>query len=337
MPNRLSGKLPRVFLACAISLLFAGFVLAEPVQTLVPQLQSMQETRTQLNDINQALQATNAGWTTRVSSVSQLTFEGKRQLAGLLPKPDRPSFLNKKYQQADMAALASSTTFDWRNHDGHSYVTPVKNQGQCGSCWAFAVTAALESHALITGQTPDQALDLSDQIVVSCSRAGSCGGGWPDQASNFLARTGTADAKYYPYTARNGACSRAYSGWKDQSYKLQSWQYVVQNAVPTVTMLKNALADTGPLVATMQVYEDFYYYGGGVYRHVSGRLVGGHVILIVGWNDDDQAFIVKNSWGTRWGKDGYFEIAYSELGRGSRLGNEVVLSDGPVTIPGSAH
>jgi C1A family cysteine protease len=67
------------------------------------------------------------------------------------------------------------------------------------------------------------------------------------------------------------------------------------------------------VVAVFDVYTDFFSYDSGVYSYVSGEYEGGHAILIVGWNDSDSAFIVKNSWGTGWGESGFFKIAYSEL------------------------
>src|SRR5208337_2413014 len=101
---------------------------------------------------------------------------------------------------------------DWRNHGGN-YVTPIRDQGNCGSCWAFAVTAALESKTLITLQTPNTDVDLSEQIVLSCSGAGSCNGGYMEEASTFLVDTGTNLETYYPYTATDGSCSNASPGW----------------------------------------------------------------------------------------------------------------------------
>ncbi len=90
---------------------------------------------------------------------------------------------------------------------------------------------------------------------------------------------------------------------------------------PTAAALKNALLTYGPLVTTMNVYSDFYSYAGGVYSYVSGTLQGGHAIEIIGYDDTEQCFIVKNSWGVDWGESepgsisttGFFRIAYSEL------------------------
>ena len=91
---------------------------------------------------------------------------------------------------------AALPTLDWRNANGVNYVTPVKNQGSCGSCLAFAVTAALESQHMIT--STGMPLDLSEQILVSCSGAGSCSGGSPGSASNYIKTTGLPLESAFP-------------------------------------------------------------------------------------------------------------------------------------------
>jgi C1A family cysteine protease len=77
--------------------------------------------------------------------------------------------------------------------------------------------------------------------------------------------------------------------------------------------MKSAIANYGPIVVTLAVYDDFYWYGGGVYHHTWGGLVGLHAVLAVGYNDVGGYFIVKNSWGTGWGAGGYFKISYDEV------------------------
>jgi len=95
----------------------------------------------------------------------------------------------------------------------------------------------------------------------------------------------------------------------------------VNTTNPTVAGIKNALYAYGPLVTTMSVYYDFYYYRSGVYQYTSGSYQGGHAILLVGYDDPGQYFIAKNSWGTGWGDSGYFKIAYSEISSTVHFGN----------------
>jgi len=87
----------------------------------------------------------------------------------------------------------------------------------------------------------------------------------------------------------------------------------------TINDIKTALATYGPLTTTFTVYSDFFSYRSGVYTYTSGTYQGGHAVLIVGYDDPGQYFIVKNSWGTGWGEAGFFRIAYSEVSGGSRL------------------
>ena len=193
-----------------------------------------------------------------------------------------------------------------------NYVTPVRDQGNCGSCWAFATTGALESYTLIQNNLYDPDINLSEQVLVSCGGAGSCNGGYVGSASNFIRDTGLPIESCYPYTATNGSCANACINWQLNSNRIDSWSYVATYS-PTVDAIKNALYIHGPLVTTMDVYTDFFYYSSGIYSHTGGNYEGGHAVLIIGYNDVDQFFIAKNSWGPGWGEGGFFNIAYAQL------------------------
>jgi C1A family cysteine protease len=218
------------------------------------------------------------------------------------------------------------TALDWRNNGGN-FVTPIRDQGGCGSCWAFASTGALESSTLIANQTPGIDLNLSEQVLVSCGALGSCGGGPIDETPDFMKSTGLPVESCYPYTATNGACSNACSNWHANTYRISSYQYVSANA----SSLKSALYNYGPLVTAMSVYEDFFSYQSGIYHYVSGGLAGGHAVLIVGYDDVEQYFIVKNSWGAWWGESGFFRIAYSQLSSPVGFGESTIAYQGTPT------
>jgi C1A family cysteine protease len=225
------------------------------------------------------------------------------------------------------AAKAVPSSYDWRTA---GMVTPVRDQGNCGSCWAFSSVGVLESvNKIKDNNTAD--LDLSEQIVVSCDTGNEgCNGGYMDAVSDFLKASGTGLESCYPYTATNGSCSKACAD--KSAYKVTSWGYV-STVSPDVESIKAALVTCGPLVTTMMVYSDFMYYRSGIYKYTSGQLEGGHAIILVGYDDATQAFTVKNSWGTGWGESGYFRIAYSEISTRVLFGEETIYYTVEATPP----
>jgi hypothetical protein len=192
-------------------------------------------------------------------------------------------------------------------------MTSVKNQGGCGSCVAFAAVGAFEGQLKIQAYNPTWDIDLSEQHLFSCG-GGSCSGGWYiSSALNYLQQYGTPDEACSPYRAQSGssACSNSCPDWQSRVFKISSWNWINTNPSSIEAALMN-----GPLVAGFTVYADFYNgYRSGVYHwdHVS-QAVGGHAIVIVGYDQPGQYWIVKNSWGTNWGEAGYFRIGFGEAG-----------------------
>lgn len=261
----------------------------------------------EIDDIQAAIRQQKATWIAQENPISMLAQEERIRLLGVLPGEE--AFQGNEIYSGKESIVSIPLSVDWRNNGGN-YVSSVKNQGSCGSCWAFAVTGALESKAMISLGTPGKNLNLSEQIVLSCSSAGSCSGGFIDQASAFLYNDGNGKEGCYGYTGTNGNCGSACSSWTYRPYRLtSSWAWVATNE----NSMKSAIADYGPIVVTLAVYSDFYYYAGGVYRHAWGGLRGLHAVLAVGYDDTNRYFIVKNSWGTDWGSGGYFKISYDEV------------------------
>ena len=273
----------------------------------------------EIDEINRVIQERGARWVAGETSFSILSDEEKQKRLGLI-KPrlaEMALMAGEETLLSRQGAVTLSPSLDWRNNGGN-YVTPIRDQGGCGSCWAFGTTAALEAYTLIRTNSPGTDLNLSEQVMVSCGNSGSCGGGYISYASSFIRDTGLPVETCYPYTATNGTCSSACPNWQSSTNKITKWSYVANpyQLPATVDRLKNGLATYGPLVTTIDVYTDFDHYRSGVYSLTPGQSYrGGHAILLVGYNDPGQYFICKNSWGTWWGESGYFNIAYSEVDR----------------------
>jgi len=283
----------------------------------------------ELGEIQAAIVQKGAQWQAGETSMSVLPpAQQKLRLGLILPK-------DEDLAAAPLAAMSMPpaglpVALDWTTPV--NFVTPVRDQKSCGSCWAFATAAALESASLIKNTIPCYNLDTSEQVLVSCGSAGSCSGGYVDKASNYIRDSGLPYEACFPYTATNNTCSAACYNYQTESYRVQSWAYVTTTSV-SVEAIKNALVSYGPLVTTMDVYADFFSYHGGVYSYVSGAYQGGHAILIVGYDDATQSFRAKNSWGTGWGEGGFFQIAYSAVGNPVYFGEFTIAYNGAAPQP----
>jgi hypothetical protein len=177
---------------------------------------------------------------------------------------------------------------------------------------AFGCTAAVEAMARITRHAPDLAIDLSEALLFyyyAEQRDGrDCKSGWNADDALEALKSGTVSETAYPYVAG------------DQVSKLVPPFHVPVTRISDhrelddIGAMKTWIANHGPLVAGFTVYEDFHAYAGGVYHHVSGDEVGGHCVLVVGYDDRDHSWICKNSWGTGFGHEGFFRIRWGECG-----------------------
>ena len=222
-----------------------------------------------------------------------------------------------------VAAAALPATFDWRTS---GIVTPVRDQGSCGGCWAFGTVGVMESALGLSG-TPN--IDLSEQFLISCNNSGwSCNGGLTAHAYHYnsLGKSQTAlgavleSAK--PYTATNGTCTTAYS----HPYKLSGWQFITPTEfdMPTVDQIKAAISTYGPITAGVCAGSGWNSYTGGVFSTDETSQCSGstnHQIILVGWDDNggNGYWILRNSWGPSWGIGGYMYITYntSRVGEGT--------------------
>lgn len=198
---------------------------------------------------------------------------------------------------------APPASVDWRPK---GYVTGVKDQGQCGSCWAFSATGSLEGQ---TFKKTGKLVSLSEQNIVDCDDTSyGCMGGLMENAFNYVKSNGGVDTEAsYPYTARGGDCL-----FKKEDIGATCTGFVNIKQGDEDDLL-NAVANVGPIsVAIDAGHSSFQLYKKGIYYepHCSSTELD-HGVLAVGYGSDgDKDFwIVKNSWGTSWGDEGYIQMS----------------------------
>ncbi|OGC92538.1 MAG: hypothetical protein A2W25_07540 [candidate division Zixibacteria bacterium RBG_16_53_22] len=282
-----------------------------------------------VTEIQKYIDANDLHWQAGQTSMMDLPLAERRQRLGLIIPDDVKQRFEELNRMPPPVLLNTESFFDWRLLQG---VTPVKDQGQCGSCWDFAATGAFESAWMIrTGITPD----FSEQQALSCNTGESgCDGGWMSDAYDVFINYGAIDEWCMPYGA-NDQIPCIQTNFTPTAY-LMGYEDVPNN----VNAIKNALL-MGPLSTTFTVYDDFYGYRGGCYEHADTEPLN-HAVVIVGWDDnmcDGQgAWIVKNSWGVTWGVSGYFCMKYNSSGFGQFTQRPIYISGGQgamVFEPGS--
>jgi len=207
------------------------------------------------------------------------------------------------------AAPPYPPTFDWRAVNGSSFMTPVKAQGECDSCVAFAVIAAVEAMA---HQARGTAVDLSEAHLFygyGGQEGLTCDSAWNPEAALRACRSGIAVEADFPYEAGNPNGRTVAPGWEARAVKISDWKSIWDSEE-----MKYWLAMTGPVIGAMTVFDDLPTHPGGIYRHQTNNRIGGHCVCVIGYNEPERYWICKNSGGPQWCEGGYFRIAYGECG-----------------------
>ena len=240
---------------------------------------------------------------------------------GFIPPPMNLSHLKgDRMPEGVSAAALLPSRWDWRDQ---GVVTSVKNQGNCGACYAFAALANVESKMLIDGAG---SYDFSENNTKECSWNGpSCAGGNYNMLASLFSQKGTVLESCDPYVASNVNCNDTCPYIKT----LLDWRIISGDAVPDTEVLKSYIYVTASPVYTSMYAGDgdaweteFGNYDGSYTLYHPGTEGPNHAVLIVGWDDSlahaggTGGWIVKNSWGTDWGDGGYFTIAYGSASIG---------------------
>ncbi|XGW02473.1 hypothetical protein V3C99_014481 [Haemonchus contortus] len=219
-------------------------------------------------------------------------------------------------------------------------ISLIRDQSDCGSCWAFGAAEAMSDRICIASGGKTQVTISADDVLSCCGRkcGNGCEGGYPIEAWRYWVKTGICTGGSYesqsgckpypippcghhPNQTYYGPCptneydtpvctNKCIAGYKTSYADDKHYGTSAYNVAKTVAGIQKEIMTNGPVEAAYTVYEDFYQYTGGVYTHTGGAEVGGHAVRILGWGVDNKTpyWLVANSWNTDWGENGYFRI-----------------------------
>ena len=272
-----------------------------------------------IEELQQRVYDRGYNYTVAENWITRLSPEDRKALCGYkhLKAPEEPAAGNVRFisdmpeaktkEKAEIGKLESVPT----SYDAMAlgYVTPVKNQGACGSCWIFGATADFESDVAKGEST---LLDFSEQEVGDCniwSRVGGydfCDGGNALMTANYFTKYGSADETCHPYAATPKTCKKC-----TLLKNVDNWRMITgNNGESQINIIKDAILNYGPVYSTINASNpEFHAYSGDVYENWAPGDTN-HAIEIIGWNDTLPhsqgigAWLIKNSWGTSWGASG---------------------------------
>lgn len=230
-----------------------------------------------------------------VALLSPLAFAAQYSTGLVIPE----NWASKAHFSSPFLGEQLPAAYDWRKV---AVLPPIKNQGQCGSCWAFASTAAFQDQIAIH---QGGVQDLAEQELVDCeSGSYGCSGGF--FAFDYQVDNGQTFTKNFPYHAADTACR---VNGLPHDFKAVKWGYVGDGQTqPSTEQIKAQILATGPVAVTVCANNKFMNYTKGVLS--GGSCQTNHMTVLEGWDDSTGSWIMRNSWGTAWGEKGYMRIKY---------------------------
>jgi C1A family cysteine protease len=267
-------------------------------------LSNFVETTKRVAQLNARAKALNSTATFALNKFSDLTLEEFTMRLGMKGyKPNQVTGV----PVADVSVAAPSS-FDWRKKGG---ITAIKDQGQCGSCWAFSCTESIESVYMIKGGKANQE-PLAPQQIVDCDRgdAGCNGGDLPTCYAYVKSAGGLEKNSDYPYHARDGTCSAKKNMEQDP---IKGFQYVIPQGSKSEANMASFLASNSPMSIIVDASSWSSYSGGVLTANECGHDLD-HAVQAVGYNglDSNGYWIVRNSWGADWGEQGFIRLQFGE-------------------------
>jgi cathepsin B len=262
------------------------------------------------DELVNSINSSNLNWTASSEWAGNMTVAQARSLLGTIQAP----LTAKKAHWGSLLKYTSvPDSFDSRT-EWPNCVHAIRDQQQCGSCWAFGATEALSDRYCIQKGIN---VVLSPEYLVDCDNDNyGCNGGYLQLAWDFMQNTGVVDDTCDPYTAGDGQSSQCISSCKD-SEAMKVYRSTAAESFSDPTSIKMAIMKGGPVETAFSVYQDFFAYSSGIYKYDgTSAYAGGHAVKIVGWGvqSGTDYWIVANSWGTGWGESGFFNIAFGQCG-----------------------
>lgn len=253
------------------------------------------------------------GYELEINKLAHFSYDELVNLrTGYVPLPDDQNFPKEAYNISRRGGRASlPASWDWRGRYG--VVRPVQDQGNCGSCWAFAGIAVLEGQLSLKKRNHDK---LSEQEAVECIRKYKdfgCGGGWGPEVFYWASTVGgVTTANRRPYKAVDyTSCNTDANPRSPGSKTVAGYVYITGEYEDA---MKDAIVNVGPIHVSLHMSSDMAAYSSGIFSDSKNQCANqgnNHAVLLVGYGSENgqDYWLVKNSWGSWWGDQGYIKIA----------------------------